>query len=259
MPITSRPAITSGIVCVWIGVGVRYFSSARARVIKSSSLKSSKAVKLVNSIAFIVAGCAAALPAAEAPGPLLRAKATSRAIWAVNGFKKKRAGSRLAVSVRAARASLMRLLNSSYAAGLFVSRQFPSSASTGRSQHAIGSASLWGGGLLGKPQRFQSLGPFANRPAAGQIFLHCLCTFFGALLFFETRLRPRASLGRSGFTGSGRQWQLLPERTAQTVDHARYCRERGLFRASASRRAYICIEEAKCKRCNSRPIRDLPP
>jgi hypothetical protein len=32
-------------VWAWIGVGVRYFSSARARVIESLSLKSGKEVK----------------------------------------------------------------------------------------------------------------------------------------------------------------------------------------------------------------------
>ncbi|HJY47907.1 MAG TPA: hypothetical protein VJ349_04560 [Stellaceae bacterium] len=44
MPITSRPDMTVGMVCAWIGVGVWYFSSARAR--KRDSL-SSKAVKTV--------------------------------------------------------------------------------------------------------------------------------------------------------------------------------------------------------------------
>src|SRR6516225_5456299 len=44
IPITSRPDKTVGIVCAWIGVGVRYFSSASARVIASLRVKSRKEV-----------------------------------------------------------------------------------------------------------------------------------------------------------------------------------------------------------------------
>src|SRR5665213_1895859 len=45
MPITSRPCSTSGMVWAWIGVGVRYFSAARARRIGSARPKSLNEVK----------------------------------------------------------------------------------------------------------------------------------------------------------------------------------------------------------------------
>ena len=45
MPMTSRPCSTSGMVWAWIGVGVTYFSSARARRIGSARPKSLNEVK----------------------------------------------------------------------------------------------------------------------------------------------------------------------------------------------------------------------
>src|SRR6185437_5678607 len=45
MPMTSRLCIASGMVWAWIGVGVRYFSSARARTIGSTRPKSLNEVK----------------------------------------------------------------------------------------------------------------------------------------------------------------------------------------------------------------------
>src|SRR3954463_2945602 len=51
MPTTSRPWAAMGTVCAWIGVGVTYFSSARARRIGSARPKS---LKEFNSKSFYV-------------------------------------------------------------------------------------------------------------------------------------------------------------------------------------------------------------
>src|SRR5512141_3097254 len=45
MPMTSRPCMARGMVWAWIGVGVTYFSSARARRIGSTRPKSLNEVK----------------------------------------------------------------------------------------------------------------------------------------------------------------------------------------------------------------------
>ena len=53
MPITSRPDRAIGMVWVWIGVGVTYFSSASARVMGSARPKSLKEVNVELSVARI--------------------------------------------------------------------------------------------------------------------------------------------------------------------------------------------------------------
>jgi hypothetical protein len=84
--------MTVGIVCAWIGVGVWYFSSARAR--KRDSL-SSKAVKELSSLQFVsVVKILLSIckmqnpPAREARQPTCGWDRTSRAIWAVSKQKK---------------------------------------------------------------------------------------------------------------------------------------------------------------------------
>ena len=83
--------MTVGIVCAWIGVGVWYFSSARAR--KRDSL-SSKAVKELSSLQFVsvvkillsICGMQNS-PARDAHQPTCGWERTSRAIWAVSKQK----------------------------------------------------------------------------------------------------------------------------------------------------------------------------
>src|SRR5947209_3717312 len=70
MPITSRPARATGMVCAWMGVGVSYFSSASARTRGAARPKSwNEGAEAAGAAAGAVGGEAAAadVPAADAP------------------------------------------------------------------------------------------------------------------------------------------------------------------------------------------------